>query len=240
MVFVMRQLDRLPQTLGEKLRALRRGQAVSLEMMESQTHIQRRYLEALERERYDLLPQPLYTRNFIKAYARILGADETYFLELYAEESGQTDLLTPHRMPRQRVHRSWLFTSTRFLKVLALGGLASVLFGYFAWQIYGMLRPPEIVIESPGDGIRADSALVEVRGHVGNDDVMLVINGHAVVVNEDNSFLTTVDLSRGLNVITVEGTRRYSQKATEYRRVVFDGHDIGEDQGISIVSLKKE
>lgn len=236
----MRQLDRLPQTLGEKLRALRRGQAVSMEMMEAQTHIQRRYLEALERGRYDVLPQPLYTRNFIKAYARVLAADETYFLELYAEENGQTDLLTPHRLPRQRVDRSWLFASTQFLKVFALGSLASVLLGYFVWQIYGMLRPPEIVIEYPIDGIRADSALVEVRGHVENDDVTLEINHRAVVVNEDNTFLTTVDLSRGLNVITVEGTRRYSQKAIEYRRVVFDGNHIGEDQGISIVSLKKE
>ena len=97
MVFVMRKLDRVPQTLGEKLRALRRGQAVSLIMLEETTHIQRRYLEALERGRYDELPEPLYTRNFIKAYARVLGADETYFLELYEQESGRMDLLAPHR-----------------------------------------------------------------------------------------------------------------------------------------------
>lgn len=236
MVFVMRQLDRQPQTLGEKLRALRRGQAVSLEMMERQTHVQKRYLEALERGRYAELPEPLYTRNFIKAYARVLGADETYFLELYAEESGQTDLLAPHRLPRQRVQRSWLFAPAKFLKLIAFGGIASMFFGYFVWQIYGMLRPPAIVIESPLDGTRAESALVEVRGYVENDDVTLSINGHSVVVNEDNSFATTVDLSRGLNVITVKGARRYSQTATEYTHVVFDGHVLGEEQGITFVS----
>ncbi len=240
MVFVMRQLDRQPQTLGEKLRALRRGQAVSLDMMEQQSHVQKRYLEALERGRYDALPEPLYTRNFIKAYTRLLGADETYFLELYAEESGQMDLLAPHRLPRQRVQQSWLFAPAKFLKVVAFGGLATMFFGYFVWQIHGMLRPPAIVIESPIDGTRAESALVEVRGHVENDDVMLSINGHSVVVNEDNTFSTTVDLSRGLNVITVEGMRRYSQTATEYTRVVFDGHVLGEERGISLVSSYSE
>jgi transcriptional regulator with XRE-family HTH domain len=240
MVFVMRQLDRQPQTLGEKLRALRRGQAVSLEMMEQQTHVQKRYLEALERGRYEALPEPLYTRNFIKAYTRLLGADETYFLELYAEESGQTDLLTPHRLPRQRVQQSWLFAPAKFLKVIAFGGLATMFLGYFVWQIYGMLRPPAIVIESPADGTRAASALVEVRGYVENDDVTLSINGHSVVVNDDHSFSATVDLSRGLNVITVEGVRRYSQTATEYTRVVFDGHDLGEEQGISLVKAVQE
>ncbi len=236
MVFVMRKLDRVPQTLGEKLRALRRGQAVSLVMLEETTHIQKRYLEALERGRYDELPEPLYTRNFIKAYARVLGADETYFLELYEQESGRTDLLTPHRLPRQRVSRSWLLSPSAFLKFSMFAAVGVLFVGYFVWQVTGVLRPPTIVIESPTDGLAADSALVAVRGHVENDDVTLVVNGHQVVVNNDKTFTTTIDLSLGLNVITVEGTRRYSQKATEIRRVVFDENDRGEEKGISEVS----
>lgn len=237
MVFVMRKLDRVPQTLGEKLRALRRGQAVSLIMLEETTHIQKRYLEALERGRYDELPEPLYTRNFIKAYARVLGADETYFLELYEQESGRMDLLAPHRLPRQRVRRSWLFSSAAFLKFSAFAVIGTLFVGYFLWQVSGMLRPPRIVIDSPSDGFAADSALVAVQGHVENDDVTLMVNGHQVVVNDDKTFTTTVDLSLGLNVITVEGTRRYSQKATEVRRVVFDEKRDGEAVGISEVSF---
>lgn len=236
MVFVMRKLDRVPQTLGEKLRALRRGQAVSLEMMETSTHIQRKYIEALERGRYDELPEPLYTRNFIKAYARVLGADETYFIELYEEESGRTDLLTPHRMPRLRVNRAWLFAPARFLKMCTFAALAVCILGYFSWQVRGIVRAPQIVIEGPADGTQADSAMVSVHGHVENDDVTLIVNGSQVVINSDKTFDTTVDLTRGLNVITVEGTRRYSQKATEYRRVVFDGKAVGEKEGISLVS----
>lgn len=238
MVFVMRKLDRVPQTLGEKLRALRRGQAVSLIMLEETTHIQRRYLEALERGHYDALPEPLYTRNFIKAYARVLGADETYFLELYEQESGRMDLLAPHRLPRQRVRRSWLFSSAAFLKFSAFAAIGTLFVGYFLWQVSGVLRPPHIVIESPADGFAADSALVAVHGRVENDDVTLMVNGHQVVVNDDKTFTTTVDLSLGLNVITVEGTRRYSQKATEYRRVVFDEKNDGEVMGISEVSFR--
>ncbi len=236
MVFVMRKLDRVPQTLAEKLRALRRGQAVSLVMLESSTHIQRKYLEALEKGRYDELPEPLYTRNFIRAYARALGADETYFLELYEEESGRMDLLAPHRLPRERVRRAWLFSSARFLKRLGFAAIGMVVVGYFAWQVDGLLRPPEIVIASPADGVSASRALVEVRGSVNTSDVTLFVNGQSVVVNDDQTFFTTVDLTRGVNVITVEGTRRYSRKAKEYRRVVFDTALPGDEQGISQVS----
>ncbi len=236
MVFVMRKLDRVPQTLGEKLRALRRGQAVSLIMLEETTHIQKRYIEALERGRYEELPEPLYTRNFIKAYARVLGADETYFLELYEEESGRMDLLAPHRLPRMRVRKSWFFSSAMFFRFSVFATVAFLFVGYFAWQMHGMLRAPSIVIESPVDGYTAENALVAVRGHVENDDVTLLVNGHQVVVNSDKTFTVTVDLSLGLNVITVEGTRRYSQKALEYRRVVFENRKLGEEKGISLVS----
>ena len=223
MVFVMRKLDEGPKSLGEKLRALRRGQAVSLAMMEENTHIQLKYLEALERGRYDVLPEPLYTKNFIRAYARFLGADDTYFLELYDEESGRVDLLTPHRLPRQRVQKSWLFASAKLLKTLSFASTTMVVLGYFIWQIHGVLRAPEIVINYPIDGTQSQTALLEVQGYVENDDVSLSINGHSVVVNSDNTFTTTVDLSRGLNVITIEGARRYSQKAVKYRNVVFNG-----------------
>ena len=223
MVFVMRKLDEGPKSLGEKLRALRRGQAVSFAMMEENTHIQLKYLEALERGRYDVLPEPLYTKNFIRAYARFLGADDTYFLELYDEESGRVDLLTPHRLPRQRVQKSWLFASAKLLKTLSFASTTMVVLGYFIWQIHGVLRAPEIVINYPVDGTQSQTALLEVQGYVENDDVSLSINGHSVVVNSDNTFTTTVDLSRGLNVITIEGARRYSQKAVEYRNVVFNG-----------------
>jgi transcriptional regulator with XRE-family HTH domain len=240
MVFVMRKLDRVPQTLGEKLRALRRGQAVSLVMLEESTHIQRRYLEALERGRYDALPEPLYTRNFIKGYARALGADETYFLELYEEESGRTDLLAPHRLPRERMHRVWLFSPAKFLKFVSFILIGLTMLGYFAWQIDGLLRPPHLVIDTPIDGLSAQNALVEVRGSVENDDVMLTVNGRQVVVNDDKTFVTTVDLTRGLNVITVEGAKRYSRKAIEYRRVVFDASIPGDQQGISQVSYSGE
>jgi transcriptional regulator with XRE-family HTH domain len=239
MVFVMRHLDHIPQTLGEKLRALRRGQAVSLAMMEKHTHIQKRYLEALERGRYDALPQPLYTRNFIKAYARLLGADETYFLELYTEESGQMDLLTPHRLPRQRVRRAWFFSSAKWLRVTVIAAFSFGIVSYFGWQVYGMIRPPSIVIDFPPDGVQATRALMEVTGRVENNDVELSINGRAVVVNDDKTFSTMIDLSLGVNVITVEGARRYSKTATEYRHVVFEGVH-GETRGISLMNEEKE
>ncbi|MBI1908316.1 helix-turn-helix domain-containing protein [Candidatus Uhrbacteria bacterium] len=222
MVFVMRKLDRVPQTLGEKLRALRRGQAVTLGDIERETHVQRRYLEALERGRYEELPEPLYTRNFIRAYARALHADEKYFIELYEEECGRCDLLDPSRMPRQRVRKASLFNLPGAVAAGLLGLFALVVLAYFGWQFTGLVRAPEVVLYAPEDGMATDSALLAVRGEVVKGEATLAINGEAVIVNADNTFETTIDLERGLNVITVEAKRRYSRSAVIYRRVVFE------------------
>jgi hypothetical protein len=222
MVFVMRKLDQVPETLGEKLRALRRTQAVSLPMLEDKTRIQKRYLEALERGRYDELPEPLYTRNFLRAYARALGADENYFLELYEEEVGQMDLLGPHRLPRMRVRKGRFFVFSRVTAAAAVALPALMIVGYLLWQTSSLLRPPEVVILEPADGSAVSSALLPIEGYVTDTDVTVVVNGETVVVDEALHFSTQVDLIRGLNVVTVEAKRRYSRPAVLYRRVVFD------------------
>jgi len=221
MVFVMRKLDRVPQTLGEKLRALRRGQAVSMEMMEKDTLIQRRYLEALERGRYDELPEPLYTRNFIRAYARVLKADETYFLELYEEECGRCDLVEPMQTPRQRLRRVKLYVWNRFIKFGAVLAVALALFGYLGWQIQAIIEPPSVILFSPVDSTITHEPMIELDGYV-EEDATVYVNGEQVVVNPDNTFSTTLDLEKGLNIIRIEAERRYSRRALVERRVVFD------------------
>lgn len=224
MVFVMRKLDDIPETLAEKLRALRRTQAVSLPMLEERTRIQKRYLEALERGRYDELPEPMYTRNFLRAYARALGADEQYFLELYEEEVGQTDLLGPHRLPRMRVRKGRFFVFSRVTTGLALALPALVIVAYLLWQTSSLLKPPEVVITSPADGSAVQSALLQVAGYVTDDDVTVTVNGDTVVVDQALHFETEVDLIRGFNVVTVEAKRRYSRSSTLYRRIVFESN----------------
>lgn len=222
MVFVMRKLDRVPQTLGEKLRALRRGQSVTLDVIERDTHVQRRYLEALERGRYDQLPEPLYTRNFIRAYARALKADEQYFIELYEEECGRCDLLDPMRLPRQRVRKGSLFNLPRVMTASMIAVVMAAVVGYFGWQVTELTRPPEVVLFAPDDGMATASALLPVHGEIVKGEVALTINDEPVIVNADNTFAMTVDLERGLNVIKVEAKRRYSRSAVIYRRVVFE------------------
>lgn len=240
MAFVRRKLDEVPDTLGQKLRSLRRTQAISLPVLVEKTRIQTRYLEALEQGRYADLPEPVYTRNFLRAYARALGADESYLLELYAAEVGQLDLLAPHRLPRLRVRKSRFFVFSRVTAVVMLLLPALAIAGYFLWQTSSLLRPPEVVILTPGDGALVQAALLPIVGYVTDNDVTVVVNGTVVAIDESLHFETEVDLARGLNVVTVQATRRYSREALFYRRVVFNPLPQATSQGISSVSFMND
>lgn len=63
------------RTIGARLEEARTAKRLSFEEAERDTRISRRYLEALERGDYELLPAPVYARGFMRSYADYLGLD---------------------------------------------------------------------------------------------------------------------------------------------------------------------
>lgn len=65
--------------IGHLLERARRNRGVSLEEAERATRIRRAYLEKLESDDYSTMPEPIYVRGFVKAYANYLGLDGDRF-----------------------------------------------------------------------------------------------------------------------------------------------------------------
>lgn len=61
--------------IGATLRKARQDIGVTLDEVEYETKIRKRYLNALEREDYGDLPSAVYARGFLKTYANYLGLD---------------------------------------------------------------------------------------------------------------------------------------------------------------------
>jgi transcriptional regulator with XRE-family HTH domain len=69
--------------IGNTLRDARESRGISLEEAEENTKIRRKYLQALEREDFDLLPGRVYAKAFIKNYAIFLGLRHTELVSAY-------------------------------------------------------------------------------------------------------------------------------------------------------------
>jgi len=71
------------RTLGAWLRTQREARGVSLDEIADASKISRRYLEALENDRFDVLPAPVFVRGFLREYARVAGLDADEVVNLY-------------------------------------------------------------------------------------------------------------------------------------------------------------
>ena len=65
-----------PRRPGERLRAAREAQGLTLADIATRTRIPTRHLEAIEEGHYTSLPSITYATGFTKAYARAVGIDE--------------------------------------------------------------------------------------------------------------------------------------------------------------------
>jgi cytoskeletal protein RodZ len=78
--------------LGRILSETRIARGLTLDEVERDTRIAKRYLEALEREEFDALPAPVYCRAFLRTYAQYLGLDGNEILRLYPEKGREPDM----------------------------------------------------------------------------------------------------------------------------------------------------
>lgn len=226
MVFVRRKLESEARTLGERLRLLRRTQAVTMDMLVEATRIQRGYLEALEWGRYQDLPDPIYTRNFIRAYARYLGADEAYFLELFSSEVARSDLLAPHRLPRTRARSLLFFSLPQFFTAFGVACVFLLSVFWLSSRIYVVFRPPEIQILSPDKESVTSVPYALISGEVDDINVSIRIDDQNIPLTPEGIFSREVPLHVGPNIVRISARSRYSAEAIEERIIVYQPGDV--------------
>lgn len=77
------------QTVGERLRSRREARQVSLDAVSRATRLTRTVLTALESDRFEALPAPVYVRGFLRIYARHLEMDADALIEAYQQQVTQ-------------------------------------------------------------------------------------------------------------------------------------------------------
>ncbi len=82
-----------PGSFGHWLRRQRELREISLRDIADRTKISLRYLEAMEEDRFDLLPAPVFAKGFLREYARYVGLspDEVVNHWLSVQPSGDDE-----------------------------------------------------------------------------------------------------------------------------------------------------
>ena len=71
--------------IGDTLREAREKMGLSMEDVEESTKIRRKYIQALEDNKFEIIPGDVYVRGFLRSYARFLNVDGEKLVQEYNE-----------------------------------------------------------------------------------------------------------------------------------------------------------
>jgi cytoskeleton protein RodZ len=122
--------------IGGSLREARLKRGLSPADVQKAIRIRDRYLQALEEERWELLPGDAYVKGFLRTYADYLGLDGNLYVEEYNSRFARPDepQLVPERFARSRSR----FAGVGFLRpFVVVGVIVAIVAGFTAWQLSG-------------------------------------------------------------------------------------------------------
>ncbi len=127
--------ERVKDSLGAELRKQREIRGITLKEIADATKISKRYLEALEQDNYSTLPAPVFTRGFVREYARYMGLNSEEMASRYADVVRRTEQAEIDSQEIPRIHtkpRSMPFVRID-RNVIWFAALAVVFSGVMWW-----------------------------------------------------------------------------------------------------------
>jgi len=116
-----------PATLGERLRAARLNQDLTVEQLSTELRIEAKQLHALEDNRFEQIGVPVFVKGYLKQYGTRLGLDVADLLALYYKQTTLADVqIQPSRTIKlhdERQITAWALAAVVLL--LVIGGLAA-------------------------------------------------------------------------------------------------------------------
>jgi cytoskeleton protein RodZ len=122
--------------IGSSLREARRRRQLELADVEAATRIRTQQLEALERERFELLPPDPYRRSFLREYADFLGLDGDLYVHEYDLRFRPPEPTPPTPPSRRRLELGRLLGPRPLFLVGSVVAVAAI-FGVSVWLLGG-------------------------------------------------------------------------------------------------------
>ena len=134
-------------TIGAELRQMRESKNLSLADIAEKLKVRPSIITALEADKYNDLPEPIYTRAYLERYAQIVGLDASSIVKSYDRRAGFTAgqaVVVPKVLPNARAS-----TVNLVMPILILLGIAGIAGAAWWWQVQSTKPRVEAVTPPP-------------------------------------------------------------------------------------------
>ncbi len=211
-------------TFGSWLRREREIREIPLHEIAEVTKISIRYLEALEQDRFDVLPAPVFAKGFLKEYARYVGLDPDDVINSYLTSQQDGEVVEEEPLVETPTGSRSSATLMGTAIIVLLAAVAAVVF--YSERFRGEAReaaPPPIA--APPVPAPPPPEPVEVEPAVIAPEVPLVV---------------TMDFTEDCWVeVVVDGRRRISELHVQGESIRFEAEEqviltLGNPAGVRI------
>lgn len=204
------------KTAGEILKTQRLKKNLTLEKASFLTKIQPIFLQALEENDLAKLPRPPFVFGLLKNYSRFLGLKEEDISAIFRRQYNiaKKNLFIP---PQPLKNDFFHFTPGTLAAALVFLSIAAFLF-YLVIQYMRFANAPVLIVSQPHDQEVISQTFVNVVGKT-DPTATVSINGQLVVVNDQGLFDATVNLSNGVNILTVVASNKQNKQTSIMRSV---------------------
>lgn len=193
-------------TVGQILSASRNHKKLTLDQVEKATKIRLKFLVALEADEFNKLPPGTFTKGFIKNYAAYLGLPIEETLAFYRRQVNEDKSPSLPSKPISRTRFTFSMTA------IGIGLLVLLFFMYISYSYFRFAGAPTLTLNSPSPNSVVHDNQIEVVGKT-DPDAILTINNQVVSVNENGSFDTKINLTPGLNTITIVASNKFHRQS---------------------------
>jgi cytoskeletal protein RodZ len=193
--------------VGQIFKQEREEKELSLEQIADEIKVPLSFLQALEDENYQDLPEGLYPSLYVRKYANYLDLNQEKMLAFFRRDYIKKE-------ESAKLSFSSFAWGQKWVKYVGVGFIIAIFLMYLGYQYWTYVRPP---------GVKINLVNFSEQGHVltgkTNPQATLKIDDEVILLNDDGTF--TYPVSQGRNEFQIEVTspsgrsREFSRKFKE-------------------------
>lgn len=186
-------------SVGKLLRDARERKKISLRDVEKQIKVREQFIRALEEDKWYSFTSRIYVTGILKNYARFLGLDERKILAFFRREYERSEELRF----KEKVSTSYLSSDSKKTLLAGFILICVLLVGYFSYQLFQYLKPPNVYIISPTSMIFKREQTVKIIGRT-EKEAAITIMGERIYQNKEGIFEYVLALKQKENALSIE------------------------------------
>jgi transcriptional regulator with XRE-family HTH domain len=203
------------KSIGEVLKEKRVRRKYSRQKLERLTKIKKSFIEAIEKEEWQKLPELPVVTGFVKNIAQSLNIDRNNAVALLRRDYPPKKVAIS---PKPDVAQKFIW-SPKLTFFVGLFVCLVVIMSYLVFQYVNFTNPPKLEVLSPKEGQEIVTENLAVVGMT-DPEATIVVNNQPVLVDGNGSFKAEIEIFEGTEEVVIVARSRSGKETVIRRKII--------------------